>query len=227
MECGTPLSSLTPFSPWIFPPPPSATQPESRLAAVLCRAESSYRVQGSGLDICEEIGEVGKILPVLSRDCSWLWGLSLPGIHGKKVSTPFCPAGGASPAQTPRCLRICPATPSLPSPFLPKSECLGWLLSSRTSQGRQEGGGTLSFSRAKFLALPQGALAARRQNCACSPFLLLPEGLPKFNSNLSSSEVPTKFKKVWREEERECSWRQKSKYKGATGSVHVNTPDKS
>lgn len=30
-----------------------------------------------------------------------------------------------------------------------------------------------AFSRAKFLALLQGALAAKRPKCACSPFLLL------------------------------------------------------
>lgn len=61
LERRTPLSLLTPFSsPWIFSPPLSALQPQSRLAAVLTRAQSSYRVQGSGLGVYEEIGDVGE-----------------------------------------------------------------------------------------------------------------------------------------------------------------------
>lgn len=59
------------------------------------------------------------------------------------------------------------------------------------------------------------------------PFLLLPGGLPKFNSTLRSSEVPAKFKKNWGGEERESRWKQKSKYKGARVSPRVNAPDKS
>lgn len=90
-------------SPCSLPSPPPGyfshqlVQPSLKADKQLSSPELSLiRVQGSGLDIWEEIGEVGEILPVLSRDRSLSWSLSLPGIHGKEVSTPFCPAGGAS-----------------------------------------------------------------------------------------------------------------------------------
>lgn len=59
-----------------------------------------------------------------------------------------------------------------PSPFFPQSEGLGWLLSSRTRQCRQEGVvvAPFPFSRIKILAFPQGALVAKRHSCAHSPF---------------------------------------------------------
>ena len=78
---------------------------------------------------------------------SMLWSPSLPHpIHGKEVPNPFSPAGGASPAWTPRCLWSLSGHHAPLLLFPP--EGLRWLLS---SQGR-----TVPFPSSRVKILDEG-----------------------------------------------------------------------
>lgn len=181
LECRTPLSLLTAFSsPWIFFPPPSATQPQSRLAAVLTRAESNYGVQGSGLDMCEETGEVGEFYQSYLEMAVCYGSLlgpgasaSLPRSLGRKYPPHSVQLEGPAQPQLRGIFEfVRPHRPS--SPLSSQSLNIeGGFCPPKSARADRRGAVPFPFSRTKFLALLQGALAAKRPNCACSPFLLL------------------------------------------------------